>query len=154
MNRHQVLGCQVRHALVVAVLDGEVVGATAFNSAGPAHPPHPRHLAERYPPGPTDQLLRVCVRAAYRRHGPARRTVDLACAFAADEGGYDRSYLHTNADVPGAEPFWRRVAEEVFDARPTGEHGPGMATVHFEIPLAVRVGGAGLSDVHGAVPAG
>ncbi|WP_354638232.1 GNAT family N-acetyltransferase [Kitasatospora camelliae] len=127
-----------RHALVVAVLDGEVVGTTAVNSAGPAHPPHPRHLAERYPSGPTAQLLRVYVRAEHRRHGLARRMVQLARAFVAEEGGYDRIYLHTNTDVPGAEPFWRALAEEVFDARPSGEHGPWVSTVHFEIPLPPR----------------
>ncbi|MFJ1753292.1 GNAT family N-acetyltransferase [Kitasatospora sp. NPDC088134] len=137
-------GCYLdhpRHALVVAVHEGEVVGTTALNSTGPAHPPHPRHLAERYPSGRTAQLLRVYVRAGHRRHGLARRMVDLARAFAAADGGYDRLYLHTNTDIPGAEPFWRALADEVFDARPTGEHGPGVATVHFEIPLPVPVGG-------------
>ncbi|MFE1320621.1 GNAT family N-acetyltransferase [Kitasatospora phosalacinea] len=124
-----------RHALVVAVRDDEVVGTTALNSTGPAHPPHPRHLADRYPSGRTAQLLRVYVRAEHRRNRLARRMVELACDFAARDGGYDRVYLHTNTDVPGAEPFWRALADEVFDARPTGEHGPGVSTVHFEIPL-------------------
>ncbi|AUY52594.1 GNAT family N-acetyltransferase [Streptomyces sp. CB01881] len=124
-----------RHTLVVAVHRGEVVGTTALNSSGPAHPPHPRLLAERYPAGSTAQLLRVYVRATHRRNGLARRMVDLACAFAADVGGYRSIYLHTNTDVPGAEPFWRQMAEEVFDARPTGEHGRGVSTVHFEIPM-------------------
>ncbi|WP_405015684.1 hypothetical protein OHV05_00225 [Kitasatospora sp. NBC_00070] len=61
--------------------------------------------------------------------------VGLACAFAARVGGYERIYLHTNAAIPGAEPFWQETTTEVFDARPSGEHGPGVSTVHFEIPL-------------------
>ncbi|MFF6772087.1 GNAT family N-acetyltransferase [Streptomyces sp. NPDC012637] len=123
-----------RHALLVAVLDGTVVGTTAVNSRGPAHPPHPRRLAERYPTGRTAQLLRVYVRPEHRRHGLARAMVNAACAFAAEVPGYDSVYLHTNVDIPGAEAFWRSLATEVFDARTTGEHG-GFGTVHFEIPL-------------------
>ncbi|MFE3110660.1 GNAT family N-acetyltransferase [Kitasatospora indigofera] len=132
-----------RHTLIVAVHGDEVIGTTAVNSSGPAHPPHPRHMAERFPCDSTAQLLRVYVRAAHRRLGLARRMVDLACAFATEEGGYNRIYLHTNTDIPGAEPFWRKTAEEVFDARPTGEHGPGVSTVHFEIPMPARADAAG-----------
>ncbi len=124
-----------RHTLVVAVLDGDVVGTTALHSRGPAHPPHPLHLAEHYPSGPTAQLTRVYVRSAHRRHGLARQMVELACEFASQEGGYQSIYLHTNVDIPGAEAFWRSLAKEVYDARPTGEHGPGVSTVHFEIPM-------------------
>ncbi|MED7947912.1 GNAT family N-acetyltransferase [Streptomyces sp. BE303] len=136
-----------RHALLVAVRDGEVVATTALHSTGPAHPPHPREVAERYPSGTTAQLVRVYVRAEHRRHGLARELVRRACEFASEEGGYRRLYLHTNTAVPGAEGFWRSLAEEVYDARPTGEHGPGVATVHFEIPLrrpvALARGGGG-----------
>ncbi|KQV04436.1 GNAT family N-acetyltransferase [Kitasatospora sp. Root107] len=108
---------------------------TALHSRGPAHPPHPQWLAERYPSGLTAQLVRVYVRAGHRRHGLARRMVALATEFAGREGGYQHLYLHTNVDIAGAEPFWRSLAVEVCDARTTGEHGPGVATVHFEIPL-------------------
>ncbi|MCX5197441.1 GNAT family N-acetyltransferase [Streptomyces sp. NBC_00249] len=125
-----------RHTLVVAVLGDEVVGTTALHSRGPAHPPHPRALAERYPSGRTAQLLRVYVRPGHRRHGLARAMVRAACAFAAEVPGYESVYLHTNVDVPGAEAFWRSLATEVFDARATGEHG-GYGTVHFEIPIRV-----------------
>ncbi|MFJ4780002.1 GNAT family N-acetyltransferase [Streptomyces sp. NPDC088762] len=126
-----------RHTLVVAVRgDGEVVGTTALTSRGPAHPPHPRRLAERYPSGRTAQLLRVYVRPEHRRHGLARAMVHTACAFAASVPGYERIYLHTNVDIPGAEGFWRSMATEIFDARTTGEHG-GFGTVHFEMPLPV-----------------
>lgn len=123
-----------RHTLVVAALHGEVVGTTALNSRSPAHPPHPRRLTERYPSGRTAQLLRVYVRPDHRRHGLARTMVLTACEFAAGIPGYDSIYLHTNADIPGAEAFWRSLATEVYDARTTGEHG-GFGTVHFEIPI-------------------
>lgn len=124
-----------RHTLVVAVRDdGAVVGTTALNSRGPTHPPHPLSLVERYPSGRTAQLLRVYVRPEHRRHGLARAMVNTACAFAASVPGYERVYLHTNVDIPGAEGFWRGMATEVFDARTTGEHG-GFGTVHFEMSL-------------------
>ncbi|MEW2635045.1 GNAT family N-acetyltransferase [Streptomyces sp. NPDC048389] len=124
-----------RHLLLVAVHDGEVVATTGVRSGGPVHPPHPRWLAERYPPVTTAQLVRVYVRPEHRRHGLARKLVRQACAFAATTPGYDSIYLHTNVNVEGAEAFWRSVAKEVFDARATGEHGAGVATVHFEIPM-------------------
>ncbi|MFJ8077593.1 GNAT family N-acetyltransferase [Streptomyces sp. NPDC096176] len=125
-----------RHLLLVAVHDGEVVATTAVRSTGPAHPPHPRWLAERYPSGTTAQIVRVYVRTEHRRHGLARTLVRMACDFAATTPGYDSIYLHTNTHVRGAEAFWRSMAKEVFDARTTGEHGPGVATVHFEIPMS------------------
>lgn len=124
-----------RHLLLVAVRDGEVVATTGVRSQGPAHPPHPRRLAERYPPGTTAQVVRVYVRPEHRRHGLARTMVHRACDFAAATPGYDSIYLHTNVRVEGAEAFWRSMAKEVFDARTTGEHGPGVDTVHFEIPM-------------------
>ncbi|NYI04182.1 GNAT family N-acetyltransferase [Allostreptomyces psammosilenae] len=125
-----------RHLLVVAVRDEEVVATTGLSSHGPAHPPHPRWIAERYPSGRTAQLLRVYVRPEHRRRGLAGAMVRYACDFAAATEGYDTVYLHTNVNIEGAEPFWRGVAKEIFDARTTGEHGPGFGTVHFEIPLA------------------
>ncbi|HWU06637.1 MAG TPA: GNAT family N-acetyltransferase [Streptomyces sp.] len=124
-----------RHLLLVAVHDGEVVATTGVRSQGPAHPPHPRRLAERYPSGTTAQLVRVYVRPEHRRRGLARTLVDTAREFIAGTPGYECIYLHTNVDVEGAESFWRSMAKEVFDARATGEHGPGVATVHFEIPF-------------------
>ncbi|MGW7362095.1 GNAT family N-acetyltransferase [Streptomyces sp. NPDC054841] len=124
-----------RHLLLVAVHGGEVVATTGVRSVGPAHPPHPRWLAERYPPGTTAQIVRVYVKAEHRRHGLARTLVRRACDFAATTPGYDSIYLHTNVHVEGAEAFWRSMAKEVFDARTTGEHGPGVGTVHFEIPM-------------------
>ncbi|KAB2970890.1 GNAT family N-acetyltransferase [Streptomyces sp. SS1-1] len=124
-----------RHVLLVALHGGEVIATTGVHSTGPAHPPHPRALAERYPSGSTAQLVRVYVRPEHRRRGLARTLVEEARDFVAGTPGYDRLYLHTNTRVPGAEAFWRGIAKEIFDARTTGEHGPGVATVHFEIPL-------------------
>lgn len=124
-----------RHLLLVAVHDGEVVATTGVRSQGPHHPPHPRWLAERYPSGTTAQLVRVYVRPEHRRRGLARTLVDTACDFIANTPGYELIYLHTNVNIEGTEAFWRSAAKEVFDARTTGEHGPGVATVHFEIPM-------------------
>ncbi|MDU0289747.1 GNAT family N-acetyltransferase [Saccharothrix longispora] len=126
-----------RHALFVAVAGDEVVGTTAVRAQGPASPPHPAWLAERYAGGTTAQLFRVYVRAEHRRHGLARALVDAATRFVAGTPGYERIYLHTDTRVPGAEPFWRSVAVEVHDAR-DGD-GRTHETVHFEIPLPVLV---------------
>lgn len=125
-----------RHLLLVAVCAGEVVATTGVRSAGPAHPPHPRWLADRYPSGSTAQLVRVYVHPEHRRHGLARTLVHRACDFVTTTPGYDCVYLHTNVNVEGAEAFWRGLAKEVFDARGTGEHGAGVGTVHFEMPMA------------------
>ncbi|AWK11780.1 GNAT family N-acetyltransferase [Streptomyces spongiicola] len=124
-----------RHLLLVALHDGEVVATTGVRSQGPNHPPHPRWLAESYPSVTTAQLVRVYVRPEHRRRGLAGTLVDTARAFIASTPGYERVYLHTNVDIEGTDAFWRSVAKEVFDARSTGEHGPGVATVHFEIPM-------------------
>ncbi|MBT2468844.1 GNAT family N-acetyltransferase [Streptomyces sp. ISL-66] len=136
-----------RHTLVVAVRGGEVVGTTALHSRGPAHPPHPRWLTERYPSGRTAQLLRVYVRPGHRRNGLARAMVLMACEFAARIPGYESIYLHTNVDIPGAEAFWRGLATEVYDARTTGEHG-GFGTVHFEIPIPATAAAAAAATAH------
>ncbi|MGN9760986.1 GNAT family N-acetyltransferase [Streptomyces sp. SD31] len=124
-----------RHLLLVAVHDGEVVATTGVRSGGPAHPPHPHWLAERYPQETTAQLVRVYVRPEHRRRGLARTLVNTACDFIATTPGYECIYLHTNVNIEGSEAFWRSLSKEVFDARTTGEHGPGVATVHFEIPM-------------------
>ena len=126
-----------RHLLLVARLGDEVVATTGLHSRGPAHPPHPTWIAERYPSHSTAHLVRVYVQSAHRRHGLARAMVHMARDFAA-QAGYERLYLHTNVNISGAEPFWHSVADEVFDARTTGEHGPGFGTVHFEIALPGR----------------
>jgi GNAT superfamily N-acetyltransferase len=124
-----------RHTLLVALAshDGAVVATAAFDSRGPAHPPNPRHLAERYPSGETAQLRRVYVRPEHRRRGLARRLVDELLAFAAADGGYRAVYLHTDPTVPGAEDFWRSLGKVVHDEREDPDGGNGV--VHFEIPM-------------------
>ncbi|MFJ8079620.1 GNAT family N-acetyltransferase [Streptomyces sp. NPDC096205] len=118
-----------RHTLLVALdpADAAVVATGALDSRGPAHPPNPKHLAERYPSGETAQLRRVHVRPEHRRRGLARRMVGELLAFAAADGGYRSVYLHTDPGVPGAEEFWRSLGTVVHDERENG-------VVHFEIP--------------------
>lgn len=134
-----------RHTLLVAVDErGEVLATAALDSRGPAHPPNPAWLAERYPSGETAQLRRVYVRPEHRRRGLARRLVAALLDFAAADGGYRSVYLHTDPAVPGAEAFWRSLGEAVCDERET----TGQSVVHFEIPVKSPVG------VAAALPAG
>ncbi|SDJ42344.1 Acetyltransferase (GNAT) family protein [Lentzea albidocapillata subsp. violacea] len=127
-----------RHALFVAVDCDEVVGTTAVRAQGPASPPHPAWIAERYSGDRTAQLFRVYVRAEHRRRGLARELVDAAVRFIAETPGYEQIYLHTDTRVAGAEAFWRSVAVEVCDAR---DGDPDRhQTVHFEIPVPVLAG--------------
>ena len=124
-----------RHTLLVALApqDGAVVATAALDSRGPAHPPNPRRVADRYPSGETAQLRRVYVRPEHRRRGLARRLVDELLAFAAADGGYGAVYLHTDPAVPGAEPFWRSLGKVVHDERE--DPGGGNGVIHFEIPM-------------------
>lgn len=137
----------VRHTLLVAVAEGaegaegmegaEVVATAALDSRGPAHPPNPRWLAERYPSGETAHLRRVYVRPDHRRQGLARALVRELLEFAVADGGYRSVYLHTDPAVTGAEPFWRSLGKVVCDEREPAEGVPGVpaGTVHFEIPM-------------------
>jgi len=122
-----------RHTLLVAERAGEIVATGAVRDRGPRHPPNPRVVADRFPSGTTAQLCRIYVRPAHRRHGLARALVRELTAFAAAAGGYRSVYLHTDPGVPGAEPFWRSLAEEVCDERVLA--GGGQGIVHFELPL-------------------
>ncbi|MGW2980018.1 GNAT family N-acetyltransferase [Streptomyces humidus] len=127
-----------RHTLLVAVAgergaSGEVVATAALDSRGPAHPPNPRHVAERYPVGTTAQLRRVYVRPEHRRRGLARRLVAELLAFAVADGGYRSVYLHTDPAVEGAEAFWRSLGAVVHDEREEADGGQGI--VHFDVPF-------------------
>ncbi len=126
-----------RHTLLVALdgENGEVVATAALDSRGPAHPPNPRHVADRYPCGTTAQLRRVYVRREHRRRGLARRLVAELLAFAAADGGYGALYLHTDPAVEGAEAFWRSLGTVVHDEREGVTGGQGV--VHFDVPLDV-----------------
>jgi GNAT superfamily N-acetyltransferase len=124
-----------RHTLLVAVdeRDGAVVGTGALDSRGPAHPPNPLGVAERFPSGVTAQLRRIYVRPEHRRHGIARRLVGALLDFAAADGGYRAVYLHTDPAVPGAEAFWRSLGHLVHDER--DDPGGGNGVMHFELPM-------------------
>ncbi|MCA1187622.1 MULTISPECIES: GNAT family N-acetyltransferase [Saccharopolyspora] len=124
-----------RHALFVAVRDGEVAATTAIRSGGPRCPPHPEWLAARYGDGSTAQLFRVYVDRQHRRNGLASALVSMACDFVADTPEYSTIYLHTNPAIEGAAPFWRSAATEIYDAREDSRYSP---SVHFEIPIPGR----------------
>jgi ribosomal protein S18 acetylase RimI-like enzyme len=126
-----------RHTLLVAVdeRDGTVAATAALDARGPAHPPNPRWLAERYPSGETAQLRRVYVRPEYRRRGLARRLVEGLLEFARADGGYRSVYLHTYPHSPGAMGLWRTLGKVVCDER-EDVPGGGSGVVHFEIPFA------------------
>jgi GNAT superfamily N-acetyltransferase len=130
-----------RQALFVAIdeASGEIVGTTSVVNVGPNSPPHPAWLAERYT-GPTvAQLLRVYMARGHRRRGIARALVEAARGFVADEGNYNTIYLHTNASVPGAEPFWRAMATtEIYDGR--GNADGYSEALHFELAIPPRSG--------------
>jgi GNAT superfamily N-acetyltransferase len=124
-----------RHTLLVAVEQGsgDVVATAALDARGPAYPPNPREVAERFPSGTTAQVRRVYVRPEHRRRGLARRLVAELVAFAEADGGYRAVYLHTDPSVPGAEDFWRSLGKVVWDERE--DVGGGQGIVHFEIPM-------------------
>ncbi len=123
-----------RCTLLVVERDGEIVATGAVRDRGPAAPPNPQWVADRFPSGSTAQLCRIYVRPEHRRHGLARRLVRELCDFVVRAGGYERVYLHTDPSVPGAEAFWRATAEEVCDERALP--GGGQGIVHFEVPVA------------------
>ncbi|MFI6854151.1 GNAT family N-acetyltransferase [Streptomyces sp. NPDC050416] len=126
-----------RHTLLVAVdeRDGTVAATAALDARGPAHPPNPRWLAERFPSGETAQLRRVYVRPEYRRRGLARRLVEGLLDFARADGGYRSVYLHVYPHSPGALGLWRTLGKVVCDER-EDVPGGGSGVVHFEIPFA------------------
>lgn len=124
-----------RQALFVAALGDKIVATTAIREDGPKSPPHPPWLTERYPSGTTAQIFRVYVRSEHRRKGLARALVRTACRFVAATPGYERIYLHTNAAIEGAEPFWRSIATEIHDGRTDPRHS---SAVHFELPIPGR----------------
>jgi GNAT superfamily N-acetyltransferase len=125
-----------RQELWVAVdyTSGAIVGTIALKAVGPSAPPHPAWLADRYGRPGVVQVLRAYIAHQHRRRGIARVLVDVARQFVAEVGVYDTIYLHTNASVPGAEPFWRAMpTTEVYDGRGNSEgysHG-----LHFELAI-------------------
>ncbi|MBO1337444.1 GNAT family N-acetyltransferase [Streptomyces sp. VRA16 Mangrove soil] len=128
-----------RRTLLVAehVPSGAIVATGGVRDQGPAAPPNPQWVADRFPSGSTAQLCRIYVRPEHRRHGLARALVRELTDFVASAGGYERLYLHTDPAVTGAEPFWRSLAQEVCDERELP--GGGQGIVHFELPLPAPV---------------
>ncbi|WP_369197976.1 GNAT family N-acetyltransferase [Streptomyces djakartensis] len=126
-----------RHTLLVAVegRDGTVAATAALDARGPAHPPNPLWLAERFPSGETAQLRRVYVRPEHRRRGLARRLVGELLEFARGDGGYRSVYLHTHPHSPGAMGLWQSLGKMLCDER-EDVPGGGTGAVHFEIPFA------------------
>lgn len=131
-----------RSALFVARLDGVAVGTAAVWPCRLQSPPNPAWLVERYADPSVCELRRVWVVSEARRRGAAGALVRAAALWAVTEGGYRTVYLHTDASVAGAEPFWRALpVREVHDARPDPYH-----CVHFQLEvealLADRLTGA------------
>lgn len=122
-----------RCTLLVVEHRGGIVATGAVRDRGPQAPPNPRRIADRFPSGTTAQLCRIYVRPEHRRHGLARRMVRALGEFAVRAGGYEALYLHTDPAVPGAEPFWRSLAQEVCDERTLP--GGGQGIIHFELPM-------------------
>ncbi|MEE1845045.1 GNAT family N-acetyltransferase [Streptomyces sp. NPDC007076] len=122
-----------RCTLLVVECDGEIVATGAVRDRGPQAPPNPQWVADRFPSGTTAQLCRIYVAPGHRRNGLARRLVRELCDFVAAAGGYEAIYLHTDPSVPGAEPFWRSLADEVCDERALA--GGGQGIVHFALPM-------------------
>lgn len=108
-------------------------GEREVKSGGPASPPTPAWLAERYAQQRTGQLARVWVMHEHRRNGVGRRLVTAAAQWAFGPGGYEVLCLHTDTSSPGALEFWQRfpASIEVLDARPDP-----WDTVHFELDPA------------------
>jgi ribosomal protein S18 acetylase RimI-like enzyme len=116
---------------------GVVLGTIAVREDGPAAPPHPQWLAQRYAGPDSCHLVRAYVARGHRRRGVARALVEAARHFAAG-AGYTTIYLHTNAAIPGALPFWRAMpTTEIYDSRGKSPEEGGLAqnAVHFELAL-------------------
>lgn len=117
---------------------GKVVATTGIRTGGPRAGAHPDWLVSRYTHERTAEIIRVYVDPAHRRHGLAQALVRLVCQWVRQEGGYEVICLHTNANIPGAEAFWRAMPTiETYAEGPEGREVEGriLRTIHFEIPL-------------------
>lgn len=123
--------------LLVATVDGALVGTTSVRPGGPRPQFVPPWLAARYAGRRVGQVCRVWVDPGHRRLGVGRALASTAARWALDEGGYEVACLHTNAAVPGALDFWLAFpgAVPIHDARPDP-----WSTVHFEIDPAALAG--------------
>ena len=120
--------------LLVAVdeRDGTVVATAALDSRGPAHPPNPRVLAERYPSGETAQLAPGVYASRHRRHGLARRLVASSSTSRWRTAAIARLSAHRSGGS-GRRGVLAVPRQVVYDERE--EPGGGQGIVHFEVPL-------------------
>ncbi len=128
-----------RQALATAIDEatGTVIAVGCVQQGGRFPHPRPDALVARYPAEVTGELGRVFTARDHRRRGAARDIVEILRRWASTEGGYEHLVLHTNTARDGAEAFWRSIAVELHDARPTT-----FNTVHFELPLSRPVVGS------------
>lgn len=124
------------HCLLVAETEkGEIVGTAGVRKATPASPPHPREAVDRFEEGRTATLYRVYVRPEWRRRGMAGALVRECLEFVATRDVYTGVYLHTDARVPGAVPFWERYGELVCDERDPNLSAEEFQTAHFALAI-------------------
>lgn len=128
-----------RQALAVAVDEtkGRVIAVGAIQEGGAFPQPRPDWLPARFPRATTAEIVRVYAQREVRRRGASRDIVEALRRWTAAEGGYEHLVLHTNTSRDGAEAFWRSIARELYDARPTT-----FNTVHFELDLRSPVPGS------------
>ena len=91
------------------VLDGEKIIATA---AIRAYDVDYELFKGVYSKEDTASIWRLMVAEEYRRHGLARKLVNIMEEFAKD-AGYDKIYLHTHRYLESGIPFWTSVGYEI-----------------------------------------
>ncbi|MGE3961738.1 MAG: GNAT family N-acetyltransferase [Dehalococcoidia bacterium] len=138
-----------RQQLAVAVDDvsGEVIAVGSVIDHPSFPRPRPDWLLDRFPRERTAELTRVFAAREHRRRGAARDIVEALRRWVVASGQFDALVLHTNTGRDGAEAFWRSMATELFDARPTV-----FNTVHFALPLDRPVPGAHPERIEDAGP--
>ncbi|WP_162872749.1 GNAT family N-acetyltransferase [Austwickia chelonae] len=138
VNAQEVYTDNERHAMMVAVSDGQVVGTCALRTGGPKCPPHHPELADRYRDRPAvGHISRLVTVPEARRRGVAGSLVRSCLDHARTISRYRVVYLHTNAKSPGALEFWTKSgAAVVRDDRDGWDQDSRFETVHFEFDLS------------------
>lgn len=130
-------GCYLlrpRAALLVAEVDGHVMGSVALK---PEPPRGPNEVgAHGVAPGRVGQLVRLVVDPQARGQGLARRLVVELLEVARKTEGLDVLCLHTNGRNSSSLGFWRRSgAREVLDESTLLDDDAEYVAVHFEYRL-------------------